>query len=219
MSAALLVLLAMAPKKNAAPSEPPALWPMAAPADIVGRFRETAALAKAKGAAAELACRLVAESLSLCFVKGDGSELDYVTQADLGAWGLDLAAVEALARANARAGIEAGRPARTPVEGMSGVYWLSAEADGRDAAGLLFPDLLAGIAGSPVVVGVPAQGALLFWVPGDRELDQVMAVGVRRIHDSSAQPVSSKIYRWDGDHWVVWGEAVPEGAAEPLERR
>lgn len=188
---------------------------MAAPSDLASRYREEAAHSHVKSDAAELTCRLLAENLSLCFVKGDGSDLDYVTKADLGAWGLDLAGVEALAAAAARSGLEGGRPARAAVEGMSGVYWATAEADGRDAAGLLFPDQLQAIAGQPVVVGVPAQGALLFWVPGDKVFDQIMAVGVRRMYEQSGQKVSPQIYQWDGAKWLVWGEAVPAGPREP----
>lgn len=188
------------------PSSPPSLFPMA--------------LSPSRAAAEQPApaCRLLAEDLSLCFVKGKGDELDYVTADDLKAWGLDLAAVEALARDASKAGFSPGRPAQASVEGMSGRYWVSSEADGLDAAGLLWPDRLAEIAGATPVVAVPAQGVLMFWVPGEDAMDKVLAVGARKIQAAAEQPVSRKIYRWDGARWAVWGEAVRSAVEDPLGR-
>lgn len=180
--------------------------PVAEPVDVVSAFRAEAAALGRKGDAAELACRDLAEQLMLCFVAGD--ERRYVTRAELVAWGEDLAAVEARAKVAALAGFNADRPAMMAVDGLSGRYWLSAEGDGLDAAALLYPERLAAIVGGEPVVAVPAAGVLLMWVPGDKDLDKVMAVGVRQMHDASEHPVSSRIYRWNGQKWVVWGQAV-----------
>ena len=49
------------------------------------------------------------------------------------------------------------------------------------------------------------------WIPGDEELDKVMAVGVRRMFDEAKYPVSDKVYRWHNGEWVVWGEVVSPG--------
>lgn len=210
-----LLLLSLAsgcaPKRPAsAPSAgPPEIRPIAAPADQASRFLALADEVGVTGEAAQQICTLLSEQLSLCYVKGDGASLDYVTAADLRAWNMDNAALDALARQEALAGFTEGRPSPNAVEGMEGTWWLSAEADGLDAAGLLYPERLTQIAGATPVVAIPAQGALLFWVPGDAELDKVMAVAARRIYDSADQKVSPLIYIWSEDHWRVWGEAKP----------
>ena len=35
-----------------------------------------------------------------------------------------------------------------------------------------------------------------------------MAVGIKEVYMSSKEPISSKVYYWTGDKWMVWGEAV-----------
>ena len=206
-----LALLAMAPRARA-PAPPAAIYPHPAPADLASTTRLAAEAQGVSGPEARLACRVLAPHLSLCFDQAPGADLTLVTEADLLAWGHDAAWLDAQARQTALAGLTDHRPTPTPVPGMTGTYWVSAEADGLDAAGLLYPERLAQIAGAPVVVAVPVSGALLFWVPGDPAFDEVMAVGVARLYQSSDQRVSSKLYRWDGARWVVYGEAVLSGA-------
>ena len=92
------------------------------------------------------------------------------------------------------------------------VFWVSQVGDGRDVAGLLYPERLREIAGTTPVIGVPAVGTFLMWIPGDADIDKVMAVGVRRIFEAAEHPVSDKVYRWHNGAWLVWGEvAVPDG--------
>ncbi len=217
---ALLTLLALSPagrsKATQSPPPLPELRPMAAPADAASRFRQAAEAAGKVGASAQIVCELLAEQLSLCAVKGSTGALDYLTQAEAEAWGLDPATLRTRLAEVALAGLREGRPAPASVDGMSGRYWVSAEADGLDAAGLLHPERLAVIAGAEPVIAVPVQGALLFWVPGDAELDKVMAVAVRRMYESSAQRVSPLIYRWKDGRFVVWGSAVRAGGVDGL---
>lgn len=208
----LLVVLALRPPP-APKATPPELRPMAAPADAASRYRVLAEELGKKGAETEILCDLLAEQLSLCAVQS-GGELDYVTRAEAELWGLDRTAISARLRSAAEAGFGAERPAAASIEGMSGRYWVSAEADGLDAAGLLFPERLEQIAGAPPVVAVPVQGALLFWVPGDAELDKIMAVAVRRMFEAGPQRVSPLIYRWKDGRWGVWGSAVKAGGLE-----
>lgn len=191
---------------------------MAAPADQRSRFQAARNAAGVFGEAADAVCTLLAEQLSVCYVKGATGDLDYVTVADLHAWGMSEAQLQEAARQSALQGFSSERPTPSSVEGINGTWWLSAEADGLDAAGLLFPERLAQVAGAPPVVAVPAQGALMFWVPGDADLDKVMAVAALRVYDSSEQRVSPLIYRWSEDHWVVWGQATPAAGADPLQR-
>ncbi len=211
---ALLSLLSLAAAGRPKVSPPPELRPMAAPADAASRWRVAAEDAGKKGGDAQILCELLAEQLSVCLVKGASGELDYVTQTDAASWGLDAPALQARAKEAAVAGFGQGRPAEASIEGMSGRYWVSAEADGLDAAGLLYPERLAAIAGGEPVVAVPVQGALLFWLPGDPELDKVMAVAVRRMYDAGPQRVSPLVYHWKEGRWAVWGSAVKAGSLE-----
>ena len=57
------------------------------------------------------------------------------------------------------------------------------------------------------------------------DFDKVVAVGVRRMVDASAVPVSPRIYSWDPrtEAWTVWGEVrgtvdlpVPAAASAPI---
>ena len=209
----LLLLLAMAGrhKEPAAPAQIPEIRPLAAPADFASKIAAAYQGGQTPAASVVPICRLLAEQLSLCFVKGTAGSLDYATATDLGAWGLDADQLYERAKTAAQQGFSDTRPGLAAVEGMSGRYWVSAEADGLDAAGLLYPERLAQIAGGQPVVAVPVQGALLFWVPGDGDFDKVMAVAVRRMYDGSAQKVSPLIYRWQDTHWAVWGQAVKDG--------
>ena len=149
------------------------------------------------------ACQPLAEGLALCYSCGPQP----IDQAQLDAWGVDLAALTEAASQVALSGLTEGRPVRQEIADMPGqFYWLSGEGDGLDSAGLLHPARLSAIAGTTPIVGVPAQGALLFWIPGDPAVDKVIAVGIRRMFEAAAQPVSDKLYRWHNNAWVVWGE-------------
>ena len=187
---------------------PPDLRPAVEPADFPALYAEHAAAQGRTGAAAEAVCRPFAEGIGLCFTLHDGAVRRYVTRADLAAWGMDLAAVAAVAVAAAAAAIGDARPVAQSIEGVAGTWWLGAEGDGLDAALLLYPDRLAARCGAAPVGASPEAGVLMAWVPGSAELDKVMAVGVRRMHDAADHPVSPRIYRWNGEKWVVWGQAV-----------
>lgn len=149
---------------------------------------------------AELVCRAFAEGARLCFVWRDPTRRVYVTRAD----GLDLATVEAQAAADAAAAV-AGMSRVVP-DGFTRAYHLRAEGDGRDHAPLLAPDALAARVGGPPVVGVPARGVLVAWLPGDPAFDKVVAVGVRRMFETLPDPVSPSLWRWEGGQWKLWGE-------------
>ncbi len=152
-------------------------------------------------------CTEISEGLSLCTACGSRP----VRVTEPAEWGLDLAAIEQAVSAAAASALTS-RPVRAEIADMPGhVYWASQVGDGYDAAGLLHPGILAEIAGTTPVIGVPAVGTFLMWIPGDPELDKVMAVGIRRIFESAPYPVSDKVYRWHNSAWRVWGEVVPSG--------
>lgn len=173
--------------------------PSLEPADVEVRYRAWALGQGRPAARAELVCRPFTEAARLCFVWRAADRRVYVTRAD----GLDAAAAEALAGADARASLDALQP--QAVEGMTGTFWLRAEADGRDHAPLLAPEALAAKVGAGVVVGVPNRGALVAWVPGDAAFDQVVAAGVYRMHATLPDPVTETLFQWNGTGWRVWG--------------
>lgn len=161
----------------------------------------------ASGEAAIPACHRVATGLLMCAAP-IASPQTIAMMADLVAAGTTLSAVMASQGAALEDHWE-GKPAGThAVEGMKGRYFVRAAGDGHDAAGMLRPDLLAGLAQGDPVVAVPEDGTLLWWTPGDSEFDKMVAVGVRRMVDASEAPVSARIYRWNADSeaWAVWGE-------------
>ncbi|MFT5683232.1 MAG: hypothetical protein ACI8RZ_004163 [Myxococcota bacterium] len=153
-------------------------------------------------------CSELSEGLSLCTACGSRP----VRVTEPAEWGMDVASLSGFVSASAQAALSAERPIRQEIADMPGAaYWVSQVGDGYDAAGLLHPERLSEIAGTTPVIGVPAVGTFLMWIPGDAETDKVMAVGVRRIFESAEYPVSDKIYRWHNGAWRVWGEATPSG--------
>ena len=209
MLALLLVSLAAA-------GPPEGLLPLV---DRPGLQVDFAQAAWARGGGAEdaaLACRPFAESLILCFTVREGTGRRLVTLRDLAAWEADLSAVERAATAGAAAGLGPARPEPVAIEGDSRSYLLSAVGDGLDQAGLLHPDALAArFGGKPFAVGIPAQGVLLAVALGDPELEQMVAVGVRRLWESAEQPITATLYTWDGAAWLAWGEARPTPTRVP----
>ena len=93
-------------------------------------------------------------------------------------------------------------------EGEVGKYWATGEMDGFDAAGWLHPEKLEEIAGGPILAAQPKRGMFCFWLKSNGELHKNMAVGIKEVYKSSKEPISSKVYYWTGDKWMVWGEAV-----------
>ncbi len=169
-----------------------------------------------EGLAAALACRSFAEGLALCFTTGPDDARRMVTLADLDAWQADLAVVETSALAGVAAGLSPERPQVVQVEGDSRSYLLSAEGDGLDQAALFEPAALqARFDGQPFAVGVPARGVLIAFPLGDRELETIVAVGIRRLWESVEDPITPAAYTWNGASWVVWGQAKPEAAQPP----
>jgi hypothetical protein len=181
-------------------------------------WSEQARAAGAEGEAAVLACRMFAEELALCFTapQADGQGRRMVTLHDLSVWEVDLATVEAAALAGVAAGLSEDRPQGVQVEGDPRSYLLSAEGDGLDQAGLFDPVALqARMDGQAFAVGIPARGVLIAFPRGDRELETIVTVGVRRLWETVDEPITPKVYTWDGERWVIWGEATPGPRAEP----
>ena len=87
-------------------------------------------------------------------------------------------------------------------------YWARGRVDGLDAAGWLHPEKLEEIAGGPVLVAQPSRDMFCFWPKNSTFMHKNMAVGIKEAYKTSTHPVSAKLYTWNGEHWVVWGEAI-----------
>jgi hypothetical protein len=193
----------------------PEVLPSVEPEGVEEAYRAYALSQARSGLRGELACRGLAPGLRLCFRSGEIEGVGYVTQSHLTGWGETLPQVEARALHASLRGFGVDRPAPVTVEGMTGRYWMSAEDDQLDHAGMLYPDRLAAIAGENPVVGVPARGILVFWVPGDADFDKVVAVGVKRLYEEAQHAVSPDIFRWNGNEWVLWASVQPTEPAAP----
>lgn len=189
---------------------PASLGISAEPGDVRLSFGEHAAAAGLEGPAALIVCDDLSERLALCFTWVEEGVRRYVTRAELASWGIDRAGLRARAQAAAAAHVGPKRPAPVAVEG-GGEYRLSAEGDGWDVSALLHPEALQRALGGQPVVAVPQRNTLLAWRSGEAELDTIMAVGVKRMHEAADTPVSPLLYTWDGDSWEVWGEARKAG--------
>jgi hypothetical protein len=171
--------------------------------DVGAQYTDWARKHRLRGPAAELACLPFVETAQFCFTHVVGDRRVYFTAADA------KPPVELL---KAGAGDEASAIALlTPayVDGFAPRYF-AATGEPRAHAALLFPEALEQRLGGKCVVGVPARGVLLAWIPGDLDFDKIMAVGVKRLYDSLPNAVTSVLYTFDGKNWVVWGEAVEE---------
>ena len=111
-------------------------------------------------------------------------------------------------RSDTSAYVSSERYQKTSSEGKDGYYWATGEMDGFDASGWLHPQRLEEIAGGPILAAQPKRGMFCFWLKSNGELHKNMAVGIKEVYMSSKEPISSKIYYWTGDKWLVWGEAV-----------
>lgn len=180
---------------------------VAEPPEVVAAYASAAAKRDRKGAAATVDCRPAFDGLLFCLTLVTPEGWRYITAADLQAWRLSSEAAHMQAAQRLRALPIGPRLKSQTVEGIPGSYHAARLDDGQDAAPLLVPDALAAHLGGPPVVSVPAQGALIAWVPGNPVLDQVVAVGIRRMHDEASHAVSPRIYRWSKEGWTVWGEA------------
>lgn len=192
----------------AAAGVPAWVAPVVEPVDVVSQYRDHARSLGRSGAEATLACRNFAEDLLLCFRWKDGERVARLTDADLGRMGVQLPDVEAQATRLAELAVASGRLSQRTVPEVDGSYFVSEVGDGMDAAPFLAPLALERLLGAPPVLACPADGGVIAWVPGKAELDLVVAVGVQKAYESAAHPVSPRVYTWDGQGWVVWGEAV-----------
>lgn len=195
----------------AAAAVPANVFPVPAPYDVHQQYAEHLAASGATGP--RLACdALWTGEAMLCFKVEEKGRRRWVTEKDLAAWKVDYPTLRAAVTERAIAAL-ATQPKKTAVDGMTAHYWVAAEGDGWSVAGALHPRLLAEKLGTvPIAVAIPAEGVLIAWVPGDKDLDRVLAVGVRDMYESQDGPVTPVIHSWTGERWVPYGEAAMKEA-------
>lgn len=207
MGALLVTWLAVTAAADPRPV-PDGLRPVVADVGAPGRF---AAWRRESGLpAAELACESVLPgAVLLCFRIWEDGARRWVTRDDLQRWGLATSDLRSALTTEAQRRI--GAAEQIAIEG-GGSYLRLADGDGWAAAGVLAPAAIAARLGPETVVirvALPAEGVLLAWRAGDADLDHVMAVGARELHDAQPASVSPAVFTWDGRVWTSFGEAVP----------
>lgn len=187
---------------------PPSVFPVLAQADAPQQWVDG-------GQVDALACDPVwPGEVVVCFRVQEGKKRRFVTAADLGRWGVDVAGLRAVVAERAVA-VLAAQPVRKTVEGTELVYYAAAEGDGWSAATLLAPQVVSARLGGPFLVVAPTDGALFVWLPGNKDLDTILAVGAKEMFTAAAWPVSPVVHQWDGRRYASFVEAVPTPPSAP----
>lgn len=182
---------------------PADLRPVMAPMDAPEQYAE---YARSEGRSDVLACEPVWPRAALmCWRRGSGA---WVTRAELRTWETTHSELLTWATAQASERLKAGWTAQR-TEGIEGLYFTAPDPDGWAHAAVLVPSILSEVTGSEAVyVAAPVDGVLLVWAPGHAQLDHVIAVGVHKLYDQQAGPVTPIIHRYDGQ-WSAFAEAKP----------
>ena len=168
-----------------------------------------------ESAPTDLACEpLWPAEARLCFTVpavangADAGARRIAKRADLEGWQVDLPKLHAAMAEAAAPHVAKG--VMVPIVGMEPASWLRlTDPNGWAAAGVLRPDLLAEkLGGVPIRVAVPASGMLVAWRSADPNVDRVMAIGVRELHEQQGGRVSDHVWSWDGKTWTPFGRAV-----------
>lgn len=176
-------------------SASPAVGAVMEPDDVVEQYRLHANSKGKQGPDAELLCKTAVEGLQVCASVLDGKTWRYATHAD----------AEVTSPTEALKGPRLGF-VRKSVDGIGG-YWVRSENDGREGLIFVRPEALKMLTPAELVVAWPQPGVVIAWVPGNPSLDQVLSVGVAKMVEATNHPISQKLYRHDGEEWLVWGEA------------
>lgn len=184
--------------------------PVTAPVDAQQQFD---AHREAKGLPpASLVCSEVwTGAMQVCFRIKDGSVMRFVDDSDLAAWGVDAAGLrsEMTERAKQRLPTQV---ASTDIADMPGhKYWYTSGEAGWECGPLLVPGALTALVGGPVLVAMPRADVLIAWAAGNEDLDRVMAIGIREMHDAG-EGLSAVVYEYGDSGWAAAFEATRAGA-------
>lgn len=184
----------------------PEIRPAPMVADIVEKYRESQEQIGQKNT--DLACQAFAEGLALCFRYVSEKSLQIVHEKDLKKWEATLEQLEVSVQDNSVQYVNAARYQFQEMEDGSGGFWASAQKDGWDAAGLFHPQKLEQLVGKKIFMAIPQSGMFIFWEQGNPTLNKSVAAGVKETYNTARFPISPYVYRWNGEKWIVWGEAV-----------
>ena len=165
------------------------------PSDVVEQYRQYGEAKGLNPKQRELLCKVAAEDLNVCATVLNASGWRYATHSD------DNVHKPTTTLEGTRGGFK-----EKSVDGM-GRYWVRDLNDGREGMVYVDPSILKTLSPVDMVVAWPEPGVVIAWVPGNPNLDQVVAVGVAKMVDASNHPISSKLYRYKDSEWEVWGEA------------
>ncbi|MEN0062474.1 MAG: hypothetical protein AAGA48_10010 [Myxococcota bacterium] len=192
--------------------------PVAATAEVLARFERWQ---RVTGQATSLpACQpLEIPEVQLCFRVWEGRRRRWVTLSDLATWGTSGADLREAVVEDCAGSLRALQ--RQTVAGSTASYLTLTDGDGRATSGILCPTLLAkrvsalGLrVGSGFRAALPTQDVLLVWPAGDPELDRILAVAAREIHEQQRHALTPQIMHYDGDRWRLFGRAVLRSETE-----
>ena len=177
---------------------PPGLTPQLAPIDAPAQWRELQE--REHQPADPLVCEpLWPNAALLCFKDGPR----WVTAADVARWHTTPGALRVQVVADAASHLTLSPKS---VEGRT--YWTT---DGPWAAAgvLAAPTVAEKLKVDAFYAAAPADGVMLFWIPGDADLDRMLAVGARKMYDALDGSVSPLVHRWSTTGWAGFAEAKP----------
>lgn len=210
MTAFLLLGVALASQPSE-PSEPtPPVLPWAAPWEVQAAY--DAHRARTGREPRPLACGpLWKDAVRLCLQREEAGRLTRLHTGELsGSWSMARDRLASGAAAWVRGEVE-----RVEVEGMEADYRRVRDVRGRAVLAVLAPEVLAEDVGLPLAMAIPSTGVVLAWKGGNPELDKVMAVGVKELHDQAKDRVSAEVWAWDGERWFPFAEATPTATPDP----
>lgn len=177
---------------------PPGVTPQLAPTDAPAQWREFQE--HEHQPADPLVCEpLWPNAALLCFKDGPR----WVTAGDVARWQTTPAALRAQVVADAPGHVALIAKA---VEGRT--YW-TAEGPWAAAGVLAAPVVAEKLKVEAFYAASPSDGVVLFWIPGDADLDRMLAVGARKMYDALDGSVTPLVHRWSAAGWVSFAEAKP----------
>ena len=101
-----------------------------------------------------------------------------------------------------------GEPHRASVVDSDQSYSILLDDSGLAVIPVLFPKkLVEMVGGKNVRVAIPRSNTLLAWRSGSTDLDQIMAVAVREMYETSTRAITPMIHVWTGEKMEAFGQA------------
>lgn len=148
----------------------------------------------------ELAARRFSQTLFVVCVLDEANRYLYVTREMLAAWGLDLAAAEAVGVENLAAASK-DTPFNVGVGDGKPIFVIAASGDDYDAARLLLPryleDIRKALKSEAITLAVPTRGSMMAW-PAASEARRAMAAEVTTQMRAGPHARSDELFHFEG---------------------